>query len=77
VIPGDILVLCSDGLHGMVTDEQLEQFLLTKKDLEVAAKAMVAAANEAGGHDNVSVSLIRVKSVERMGLYRGRPYRLL
>jgi serine/threonine protein phosphatase PrpC len=77
VIPGDVLLLCSDGLHEMVGDEQLEQMLNTKKDLEVSAKAMVAAANEAGGHDNVSVLLVRVRSVERMGLYRGRPYRLL
>ena len=77
VIPGDVLVLCSDGLHGMVADEALEQILRIKRDLEEAAKTMVAAANEAGGHDNVSVQLIRVRSVERMGLYRGRPYRLL
>ena len=61
----------------MVADEKLEQILLIKKDLEVAAKTMVEAANKAGGHDNVSVQLIRVRSVERMGLYRGRPYRLL
>ena len=77
IIPGDVLVLCSDGLHDLVSDERLEQILNTKKDLEVSAKAMVVAANEAGGHDNVSVQLIRVRSVERMGLYRGRPYRLL
>ena len=77
VIAGDVLMLCSDGLHGMVSDEKLEQMLHTKKDLQETAKAMVDAANKAGGHDNVSVQLIRVRSVERMGLYRGRPYRLL
>jgi len=37
----------------------------------------VAAANDAGGLDNISVQVLRVRSVERMGLYRGRPYRLL
>jgi serine/threonine protein phosphatase PrpC len=77
VIPGDVLMLCSDGLHGYVTDEQMERVLETRHDLVAAARTLVAAANEAGGHDNVSVQLIRVKSVERMGLYRGRPYRLL
>jgi serine/threonine protein phosphatase PrpC len=77
VIPGDVLMLCSDGLHGYVPDERMEKILATRSDLGVAAKALVAAANEAGGHDNVSVQLIRVREVERMGLYRGRPYRLL
>ena len=77
VIPGDVLLLCSDGLHGMVDDEDIEEILTRNESLELAAKALIDAANEAGGHDNVSVSLIRVKSVERMGLYRGRPYRLL
>ena len=77
VIPGDVLMLCTDGLHGYVSDAQIEQIVSAAADLKVAAKALVAAANEAGGHDNVSVQLIRVRAVERMGLYRGRPYRLL
>jgi protein phosphatase len=77
VIPGDVLVLATDGLHGYVTDERMEQILSLRKDLHETAKALVAEANKAGGHDNVSVQLIRVCSVERMGLYRGRPYRLL
>jgi serine/threonine protein phosphatase PrpC len=55
----------------------LKQILMSYPDLERAAAALVAAANAAGGHDNVSVQLVRVRSVERMGLYRGRPYRLL
>jgi protein phosphatase len=77
VVPGDVLLLCSDGLHGYVSDGQMEAIFNASSDLKVAAKALVAAANGAGGHDNVSVQLIRVKSVERMGLYRGRPYKLL
>ncbi len=77
VIPGDILLLCTDGLHGYVSDNRMERILDNPTDLHAAAKALVAAANEAGGHDNVSVQLIRVRAVERMGLYRGRPYRLL
>jgi len=77
VIPGDVLMLCTDGLHGFVTDDRMEEVLSTRSDLAATAKALIGAANEAGGHDNVSVQLIRVRSVERMGLYRGRPYRLL
>ena len=77
VIPGDVLMLCSDGLHGFVSDEKMDRILNTRSDLNAMAKALVAAAVEAGGQDNVSVQLIRVLAVERMGLYRGRPYRLL
>jgi len=77
VIPGDVLLLCTDGLYGYVPDTAILQIILGNRDLEKAADSLVAAANEAGGQDNVSVQLIRVKAVERMGLYRGRPYRLL
>lgn len=77
VIPGDVLLSCSDGLHGPVSTATMERILAANSDLNAAASALVAAANENGGHDNVSVQLIRVLSVERMGLYRGRPYRML
>jgi serine/threonine protein phosphatase PrpC len=77
VIPGDVLLLCSDGLHGYVPDAQMQQLVSSTSDLETAAARLVAAANDAGGLDNISVQLIRVRGVERMGLYRGRPYRLL
>jgi PPM family protein phosphatase len=77
IIPGDVLLLCSDGLHGYVPDPAIQRVLLTKPELDKAAAGLIDAANAAGGHDNVSVQLIRVRSVERMGLYRGRPYRLL
>jgi protein phosphatase len=77
ILPGDVLLLCTDGLHGYVPDAAIQDILQRNSDLDRAAAALVAAANDAGGHDNVSVQLIRVKMVERMGLYRGRPYRLL
>ncbi|HEX9201215.1 MAG TPA: protein phosphatase 2C domain-containing protein, partial [Acidobacteriaceae bacterium] len=77
VVPGDVLMLCSDGLHGYVPDPAIQWMLNYTPDLDEAAAALVAAANAAGGHDNVSVQLVRVRAVERMGLYRGRPYRLL
>jgi protein phosphatase len=76
VMPEDVLLLCSDGLHGYVSDTVILRILNTNTALNQAATALVGAANAAGGHDNVSVQLIRIRSVERMGLYRGRPYRL-
>jgi len=77
IMPGDVLLLCSDGLHGYVSDARIQQLVNYTADLEAAAARLVGAANDAGGFDNISVQLIRVRSVERMGLYRGRPYRLL
>jgi protein phosphatase len=77
ILPGDVLLLCSDGLHGFVPDSAIQETLASTPDLSRAAEALIAAANDAGGNDNVSVQLVRIRAVERMGLYRGRPYRLL
>jgi len=44
--------------------------------LNVAAERLVDIANDRDGSDNISVQLIRVRSVERVGIYRGRPYKL-
>jgi PPM family protein phosphatase len=77
IIPGDVLMLCSDGLHGYVPDTMIQNLVNSTSVLDTVAARLVAAANDAGGGDNISVQLIRVRSVERMGLYRGRPYRLL
>ena len=77
ILPGDVLMLCSDGLHGYVPDPAIQWLLNSTPNLDEAAAALIAAANQTGGHDNVSVQLIRIRTVERMGLYRGRPYRLL
>jgi protein phosphatase len=58
--PGDVVMLCSDGLHGMVHDEQIGK-LLGGPDLklEEASAKLIDAANEAGGRDNVTVVLLR------------------
>jgi protein phosphatase len=77
ILPDDLLFLCTDGLHGYVDEPRIRYLLNSAAPLARTAAALVDAANERGGHDNISVQLIRVKSVERMGLYRGRPYRLL
>lgn len=76
LLPGDVLLLCSDGLHGAVTDEEIASTVNRNHDLETTARELVNIANQQDGGDNVSVQLIRVRSVERMGMYRGRPYKL-
>lgn len=57
---GDRFLLCSDGLSGMVEDWEMREVLTAaQSDLRGAANKLVALANEAGGHDNISVVLIR------------------
>jgi protein phosphatase len=76
VRPGDILLLCSDGLHGALPDDKIARIADSGADLNDAARQLIAIANQSDGGDNVSVQLIRIKSVEAVGMYRGRPYRL-
>jgi protein phosphatase len=57
--PGDLVMLCSDGLHGMVNDQEIGRMLLAGGSLEEASTRLVEAANEAGGRDNVTVVLLR------------------
>ncbi len=56
VQPGDIFMLCSDGLTDMLTDEKVQTLLNDDAD----ASLLCHAANEAGGYDNVSVCLIKI-----------------
>jgi len=56
--PGDVFLICSDGLSDMVDGEQIEAIMNThRSDLDAAAKALVQAANRAGGEDNITAIL--------------------
>lgn len=76
VLVGDVLVLCSDGLHGAVSAPEIASIVIHAADLGGAAQKLVTLANQQDGSDNISLQLIRVRAVERVGMYRGRPYRL-
>jgi PPM family protein phosphatase len=57
---GDVLLLCSDGLHGMLDDDQILGCLTPMPaSLEEGASRLIATANEAGGKDNITVVLVR------------------
>lgn len=59
--PGDLLLLCSDGLWEMVRDERVMiQLIETSASLEQACQKLIEAANQAGGEDNISVVLARL-----------------
>ena len=73
--PGDIYLMCSDGLSDMLDDAALAQLLQTGGALPDCASALIEAANEAGGKDNISVVLIRVASGVGMSLRSWWPFR--
>ena len=57
--PGDVYLLCSDGLNAMLGDNQIRQMLLEyRSDPEAAARALVEAANAHGGEDNTTVIVL-------------------
>jgi serine/threonine protein phosphatase PrpC len=57
--PGDVYILCSDGLCGPASDEEIKEIVLKHKDLRDSAQALIDRANEHGGPDNVTVVLCR------------------
>lgn len=59
--PGDQILLCSDGLTGPVTDEELTQLLVSEPDGDEVVRQLIQAANDAGGPDNITVVLLRVE----------------
>jgi len=56
---GDVLLVCSDGLHGMVGDDVIAYTILHGDTLEEACKELIDQANRYGGHDNISAILAR------------------
>ncbi|MGA3323081.1 MAG: protein phosphatase 2C domain-containing protein [Terriglobia bacterium] len=76
VVPGDVLLLCCDGLHGALEAADMARIVTQNRDLREAAQQLVALANERDGSDNITVQVVRIKGVERVGMYRGRPYKL-
>jgi protein phosphatase len=60
-LPGDIYLLCSDGLNDMVSDEEIQLTLsVLGSNLELAAQQLVHIANDNGGRDNISVILVKI-----------------
>jgi protein phosphatase len=58
--PGDVYLLCSDGLTSMLSQDELTAILHSAGSLQEAAEALVRAANQSGGRDNITVVLFRL-----------------
>jgi len=63
--PGDRLLLCSDGLTGMVDDRAIERILSTAPSVEEAVDRLIEAANDAGGQDNITVVVAEIGDSRR------------
>jgi len=61
---GDVFLLCSDGLTGMIQEPGVRPFLQGMTSLEQAGRGLIAAANDAGGRDNITVILFRLEDVD-------------
>ena len=59
LMPGDVILLCSDGLYGPVGDTALARLLSAQQALPGLAAELIEAANNAGGPDNISVAVLR------------------
>lgn len=60
MLPGDLVLLCSDGLTGMLTDRMLRRILVRGGELADRVAELVMGANERGGRDNITAVLVRV-----------------
>jgi PPM family protein phosphatase len=57
---GDVYVLCSDGLSGMITDQEILDVITHNDDLPTACRSLAALANEHGGEDNITAVVVRI-----------------
>jgi protein phosphatase len=64
--PGELLLLCSDGLSGMLTDEAIHHLLSAEASPQAVCDALVDAANRAGGEDNITAIVVSLVAVERL-----------
>ena len=59
---GDRLLICSDGLYGMVPDEEITEILTVESDPQLACNKLITAAREAGGLDNITAIVVDIKN---------------
>lgn len=59
---GDQFLLCSDGLHDLVTDEEMKQTMM-EHDPPAACERLIALAKQRGGHDNITVGIVQVRAI--------------
>ncbi len=71
---GDIILQCSDGLHGSVNKQEICKEIESYPKLEDACHRLIALAIKRGTTDNVSIQIVRIESVIQVAYYKGQPY---
>lgn len=62
LLKGDVVLMCSDGLNGMLLDSEIAAILASTPDIEICKDELIKAANRAGGYDNITVVLAEILS---------------
>ncbi len=62
IIAEDLILLCSDGLHGQVSDGKIREILLSGEELDLLGTRLLDAALVSGGSDNITIALLRLRS---------------
>jgi serine/threonine protein phosphatase PrpC len=58
---GDVYIICSDGLSGMIKDDEIADLATSDKDLDVVCERLISTANKNGGLDNITVVAVRLE----------------
>jgi hypothetical protein len=61
---GDVYILCSDGLSGMMSDEEIQDIVTSSAEIRTACKKLIERANQQGGEDNITAVLIKIEAKE-------------
>jgi protein phosphatase len=69
-LPGDLVILCSDGLTDMLSDDEIHQAVLAGGELEEVCSRLVDMANEKGGLDNVTAVVFFLQKEEKGLLHK-------
>ncbi len=64
---GERILLCSDGLTDMLTDQEIEEILRSEPDADTACDRLIRSANEAGGSDNITVIVVQEENPPHQG----------
>ena len=65
---GDQILLCSDGLYRMLSASQISEILNQKKSVKQKCEELIHKANKAGGEDNITVTLLQIKTLDQPGI---------